>query len=136
MDAFIWLSCTFVLQPWPIHCARENFALAILLNLQVLGSLAGTATLLGLVPGLHAGDAGYIACHGPSGDLSGTGLYVWEALLTFVFVFVLYGAQRECPARRHGWCRPYRLQVCGCTFVVSVDLERFEVVRELSCVTP
>ncbi|KIY98507.1 aquaporin, glycerol transport activity [Monoraphidium neglectum] len=59
---------------------------------QVLGSLAGTATLLGLVPGLHAGDAGYIACHGPSGDLSGTGLYVWEALLTFVFVFVLYGA--------------------------------------------
>ncbi|KAI8464945.1 MAG: aquaporin-like protein [Monoraphidium minutum] len=59
---------------------------------QVLGTLAGTACLLVLVPGMHAGDASAAACHGPIKDLGGTGLFAWEAILTFAFVFVLFGA--------------------------------------------
>lgn len=40
---------------------------------QVLGTLCGTALLLYLVPGLHAGDPKTAACHGPSRDLGGAG---------------------------------------------------------------
>lgn len=60
---------------------------------QLVGTLAGTALLLVAVPGVGA-DAKMSAhaCHGPMQGLGGTWLFVWEAVLTFVFVAVLYGA--------------------------------------------
>jgi glycerol uptake facilitator-like aquaporin len=61
------------------------------LRAQFVGTLGGTALQLFMVPGLHAGDAKAAACHGPMRGMGGTDLFLWEALLTFVFVFVLYG---------------------------------------------
>lgn len=56
-----------------------------------MGTLAGTSLLLMIVPGLHFGDAKAAACHGPAHGMGGTSLFLWEALLAFIFVFVLYG---------------------------------------------
>eukprot|EP00775_Hariotina_reticulata_P004268 gene4268-4520_t len=58
---------------------------------QVLGALAGGVVQVWITPGLAFGQTFLPSCHAPSIEgLGGTGLFLWETLAIFVFVYVLY----------------------------------------------
>eukprot|EP00879_Flechtneria_rotunda_P000151 GHRR01000218.1.p1 GENE.GHRR01000218.1~~GHRR01000218.1.p1 ORF type:complete len:284 (+),score=76.62 GHRR01000218.1:166-1017(+) len=59
---------------------------------QILGALSGAAIQVFITPGLSFGSPFEPSCHAPVSGLGGTSLFVWEALATFVFVYVAYPA--------------------------------------------
>lgn len=69
----------------------------------MLGAIAGVALQVLITPGLHFFHASS-SCLVPLSGLGGTPLYVWETLLTFLFVMVLYAAIFQPPG--HGSVAP------------------------------
>jgi hypothetical protein len=53
--------------------------------------LAGAVVQIWITPGLAFGQPFLPSCHAPAIEgLGGTGLFIWETLAVFVFVYVLY----------------------------------------------